>query len=239
MSVAAFCRLNVDIIYSGLDRFPNLGEELYAPDFDIQLGGGAAVIPIILSNLGIEGKLGTFLGKDIQSSIAEQLLNKLNFVDYYNFHARDTSPVVITSAASMSEDRAFLSYCEDMTDDLTDKFTSKDKVYEFLKGSKICFSAPAFPGVMEKVSDEGTFIVFDVGWTDIQNAEKLFNQLEYVDLYSPNDKEAMKITNSSTPEEAVEKLFSEEAMQATGLTKKRKKTKKDIKKDKKKRKKGS
>ena len=206
MSVTAFSRLNIDFIYSGLERFPNLGEELYSKDFDIQLGGGATVIPIILSNLGIESKLGTLLGKGIQSSIAEELLSKLNFTNFYNFHTKDTSPVVITSAVSMPEDRAFISHCEDRTNDFTDKFATDEKVYDFLKDSKICSAIPAFPDVMKKIHSEGSFVVFDVGWNETQNKEAIFSQLQNVDLYSPNDKEAMFLTESASPEEAVEKL---------------------------------
>ena len=206
MSVTAFCRLNVDFIYSGLERFPDLGEELYSKDLEIQLGGGATVIPIILSNLGIESKLGTFLGSGIKSSIAEQLLNKLNFFDYYNFHSRETCPVVITSAVSMKDDRAFISHCEDMKDDFLNKFDDDEKVYDFMTGSKVAFLAPAYSEVMSKIHNEGTFIVFDAGWNDIHDTQKLLRHLEHVDFYSPNDMEAMKITGTETPEEAVIKL---------------------------------
>ena len=31
---------NVDILYSGIDRLPNEGEEIYAKHFSLQLGGG-------------------------------------------------------------------------------------------------------------------------------------------------------------------------------------------------------
>ena len=206
MSVTAFCRLNVDFLYSGLERMPNLGEEVLCQNFDIQLGGGATVIPIILGNLGIEAKLGTFLGKGIQSLIAEQLLNKLNFYNYYNFYTGDSSPVVITSVISMIHDRAFISHCDDMSDDLTDKFAPDNKIYEFMTGSKICFFTPAYPKVMEQLHDEGTFIIFDAGWNDIKDHNKFLNQIKNVDIYSPNAMEVIKITGASTIEEAVTKL---------------------------------
>ena len=40
---------NVDILYSGIDRLPNEGEEIYAKHFSLQLGGG---VPATLINLG-------------------------------------------------------------------------------------------------------------------------------------------------------------------------------------------
>lgn len=206
MSVAVFARLNVDFIYSQIARLPEPGEEIFSRNFDMQLGGGAAVIPIILNNLGIETKLGTFLSDDMQSIIAKMLLDKLHFQCYTNFHTKDTSPVVITSVVSMSEDRAFISYCGDMTENIEKKLVADEKIYDFLKDSKICFAQTDYPDVMKKLQSEGAFLVYDTGWHEIQDVEAVLKRLKYVDLYSPNDKEAMKITSSTTPEESLEKL---------------------------------
>ena len=70
MSVAAFGKLFIDVIYVGLDKLPALGEEVYSKEFDIQLGGGAALLPIVLNRLNVQSKLGTFLANDLRSKIA-------------------------------------------------------------------------------------------------------------------------------------------------------------------------
>ena len=82
MSVAAFSKLFVDIIYAGLDKLPNPGEEIYSQGFDIQLGGGAALLPIVLNRLNVPSKLGTFLANDLPSKIARELLSDLNFTTF-------------------------------------------------------------------------------------------------------------------------------------------------------------
>ena len=45
---------NVDILYSGIDRLPNEGEEIYAKHFSLQLGGGVPATLINLGRLGIK-----------------------------------------------------------------------------------------------------------------------------------------------------------------------------------------
>lgn len=51
--VRAIAPLYTDLIYSGFDALPELGEEVYTKAFDLQLGGGAAAIPIMLSRMGL------------------------------------------------------------------------------------------------------------------------------------------------------------------------------------------
>ena len=206
MSVAAYARLNVDFIYSGIPKIPELGEEIYSENFNVQLGGGSAVTPIILNNLGIKSKLGTLLGNGFQSKIARELLDNFDYSNYENLHTGTADPVTITSAMSMSEDRAFISYCEDINEEVADNFCSKDDVYNFLTGSKVCFAVPSCPDVMQKLRDEGTFIVFDIGWNETKHVSKMQNILNCVDLYTPNDKEAMKATDTDTAENALKVL---------------------------------
>jgi ribokinase len=203
MSITVHGRLIVDFIYSGIPAIPKLGEEVYSKNFTVQLGGGPIVTPIVLNNLGVKTKLGTFLGKGFQSKIATQLLNDLNYSDYVNLHKKKTDPVMITSAMSMSEDRAFVSYCDGMDSELAEENCSEEEVYKFLSGSKICFAVSSCPHIMQKLRDEGTFIVFDIGWNETNSVFAMKDILNSVDFYTPNDKEAMKATNTDSPEKAL------------------------------------
>ena len=63
---------NVDLLYQGMERIPDVGEELYCKDFDLQLGGGLPATLINLSRLGIETKIATELGNDIFSNFAKE-----------------------------------------------------------------------------------------------------------------------------------------------------------------------
>lgn len=199
--VAVIAQMNIDVIFSGFGDYPRLGEEVIARDFDIQLGGGAQVIPIVLSRLGIRTKLGTFLTDDILSVLANQMLSQIGFQGCHNLYRGSGRPVVITSVFSFPQDRSFLGYNENVTD----AHLPDETVYEFLKGSKICF-APQSEAVLRRLKKDGTKIVYDIGWHENLSLEQYKEILRYTDVFMPNDKEAMYITGTDTPEDALRRL---------------------------------
>jgi len=202
MSVAVFSRLNLDIIYSGIDRFPEKGEEIYSDHFDIQLGGGPPVLPIVLNRLNVKGKLGTFFSDDLISTLAMNLLKKLDFNDYHNFYKKSGKPVIVTSVISFSDDRSFVSF----EDNRGETLYTEQEVYEFFTGSKVCWAVDEFPEVMAELKKEGTTLVYDIGWDKVKHISKFKDILKSVEVYTPNDKEAMVMTETSTPQDAVKVL---------------------------------
>ena len=211
--VAAICLINIDILYAGLPRIPALGEEVCAKAFDVQLGGGATASLVTLSRLGLDSRLGTFLSDDPMSIFAKNKLNE-NKVDYVNFYRGKNMPVIVTSIATFPEDRYFLSYFPDKCElEYTD-----EELYSFLSGAKVCVGVQGHHEVLKKLREEGTKIVFDIGWSDDLDIEDLKDTLKYVDVFTPNAKEALKMTGKSTPEEALEVIsrYVEHAVVKTG-----------------------
>ena len=202
MSVAVFSRLNVDIIYSGIDRLPEKGEEIYSDNFEIQLGGGAPILPIVLKRLNVKGKLGTFFSDDLVSSLAKDLLEKLDFSDYHNFYKKSGKPVIVTSVISFSDDRSFVSY----EDEKGEILYTEQEVYDFFTGSKVCWAIGEYPEVMAELKKEGTTLVYDIGWDGVKHISNFKDILANVEVFTPNDKEAMTITETSNPVEAVKIL---------------------------------
>ena len=47
-----FAQANVDLIFKDFDRLPQPGEEVFARQFTLQLGGGPSVCPMVLEKLG-------------------------------------------------------------------------------------------------------------------------------------------------------------------------------------------
>ena len=43
-----FAQANVDLIFKDFDRLPQPGEEVFARQFTLQLGGGPSVCPMVL-----------------------------------------------------------------------------------------------------------------------------------------------------------------------------------------------
>lgn len=194
---------NVDLLYQGMERIPDVGEELYCKDFSLQLGGGLPATLINLGRLGISTKIATELGNDIFSNFAKEKFTE-NGVTPTNLYEGDKIPLNITSAIILPHDRTFFTYGKGS---IEPQEKALETFYNMATGSKITMMQPGgFLPVYKKLKEEGTILVLDTGWDDELSFEKYGSYLELADYYTPNRKEAMKITGASTPEEAAEKL---------------------------------
>lgn len=202
--VAGVGSTNVDLLYSSLTRLPNEGEELYTKDFSVLLGGGIPATLINLSRLGIPSKIATELGNDIFSNFAKSEFEKCG-VNPLNLYDADDIPLNVTSAMITPSDRTFMSYGKG---DIEATEKSKEAVYEAFSGAKVVIMQKGgFIPVYEKLKEEGTVLVFDCGWDDELSLETYERYLTLADYYTPNQKEALKITGTKTPEEAAKVLF--------------------------------
>lgn len=194
---------NVDLLYQGFDRLADVGEELYCKDFSLQLGGGLPATLINLGRLGIETRIATELGNDIFSSFAKEKFLENN-VKPTNLYSGNDIPLNITSAIILPKDRTFYSYGKGT---IEPDEAALEKFYNIAKGSKICMmQLGGFKEVYKKLKDEGTILVLDTGWDDEMSFEKYNDYLELADYYTPNRKEAMRITGEATPEKAARAL---------------------------------
>lgn len=194
---------NVDLLFQGFDRLANEGEELYAKDFSLQLGGGVPATLINLGRLGIETKIATELGNDMFSEFAKGEFLK-NGVTPTNLYEGNEIPLNITSAIILPHDRTFYSYGKGSiaADD-----KAREKFYNIATGSKlVIMQLGGFLDVYKRLHEEGTTLVLDTGWDDNMSLEAYADYLEVADFYTPNQKEAVKITGESTPEKAALKL---------------------------------
>lgn len=194
---------NVDLLYQGFDRLADVGEELYCKDFSLQLGGGLPATLINLGRLGIETKIATELGNDIFSNFAKEKFIE-NGVEPTNLYSGTAIPLNITSAIILPKDRTFYSYGKGNIEP-DDK--ALESFYNIAKGCKICMmQLGGFLPVYKQLKAEGTKLVLDTGWDDEMSFEKYDSFLTLADYYTPNRKEAMRITGENTPEKAAQAL---------------------------------
>lgn len=194
---------NVDLLYQGFDRLAGVGEELYCKDFSLQLGGGLPATLINLGRLGISTKIATELGNDIFSNFAKEKFTQ-NGVNPTNLYSGNGIPLNITSAIILPKDRTFYTYGKG---NIEPDEKALETFYQIAKGSKICMmQLGGFLPVYKKLKEEGTILVLDTGWDDEMSIEKYHDYLELADYYTPNRKEAMKITGTDTPENAAKAL---------------------------------
>ncbi len=198
--VAAFGKLNVDLLYAGMPRIPNEGEEIYSKDFKVCLGGGLPATMINCSRLQVPAKIGTFLGDDMFSQFAKQELDKSG--TKYEIFESENYPLNVTSAIITEKDRTFVSYGgqETYTDEMM------EKIYNSLKGAKVVGMQESILPVYKQLKKDGTILVLDTGYSDDMSIEKHKDLIEIADYYTPNIDETEKMTGTRDPQKALDFL---------------------------------
>lgn len=191
----------LDFIFAGVGRLPDIGEEVFSESLDVQLGGGSMAIAVILNKLGVEQRLVTALGAEYLSDICRMLLAKEE-MSFENVFTESWSPVIVTSVVSMAEDRTFI-----CNNPLKGNFrVESDRLYKLLRGTPITYYHSEYQDVYRRLREEGTTIVYDTGWEYNLDIATVKEDLAYVDIFTPNDKEALKMTGAASIEEALDIL---------------------------------
>lgn len=191
--------INIDLLFEGLPRIPNEGEELFAQGFSLQMGGGVPATLLNLSGLGVPVRILTGLGEDMFSEFARRTFERFGAEPYNLAEGSQGIPVNITAAILTPHDRTFVSY----TDGLN---ASAEQVYEASKGAKVVEMGRGCLEAYRTLKSEGTILVFDTGWDDEMSLEGYREYLEVADYYTPNQKEALKITGTDNPSDAAKVL---------------------------------
>lgn len=194
---------NVDLLYEDMPKIPDVGEEIYTDKFSCQLGGGLPATLINIGRLGIEAKIATELGNDMFSEFASEQYKKNN-VEPMNIYKGSAIPLNITSAIILKDDRSFITYGKGSIEPDDE---AKESFYNMAHGAKICLMQPGgFIDVYKKLKSEGTLMVLDMGWDENMSVEKYADLLETADIYTPNRKEALRITGAANENDAANAL---------------------------------
>ena len=201
--IAGAASANVDLLYENMPRLPAPGEEIYTDRFSLQLGGGLAATLINLGRLGVPARIATELGDDMFSEFARSRFTAAG-VEPLNLYHGDKIPVNITSAVILPGDRSFISYGKG---DLEAGDDALEAFYRMATGAKICLmTTGGFTEVYKKLKSEGTTMVLDMGWDDELSFDKFAAEFGIADYYTPNRKEAQKLTGRDDPYEAAREL---------------------------------
>ncbi len=201
--VSGIGMLNCDLLFTGMPRVPNEGEEIYGTGLKICLGGGVPGTLINLQGLGVKSKLATYHGDDLFSSYVKGEMDKCG-IEYYNLNKKPGIPINVSVAIVTSRDRSFVSYTGGA--DFTEK--ECDEAYEKLRGCKIFImqTGEQYLPLYRKLKQDGVIIVYDTGWDDTLSFDNFKPYLELADYYTPNKKEALKITGKDNVQEAAVEL---------------------------------
>lgn len=194
---------NVDLLYEDMPKIPDVGEEIYTDKFSCQLGGGLPATLINIGRLGIESKIATELGGDMFSAFASEQYKKNN-VEPMNIYKGSSIPLNITSVIILKDDRSFITYGKGSIEPDDE---AKESFYNMAHGAKICLMQPGgFIEVYKKLKSEGTLMVLDMGWDENMSVEKYSDLLDTADIYTPNRKEALRITGAANENDAADAL---------------------------------
>ncbi|NLO12687.1 MAG: carbohydrate kinase family protein [Clostridiales bacterium] len=192
--VTGFGSTNVDLLYSGMPRVPQEGEEIYARDFTVQIGGGYPATLVNVGRLGIPARIQTFLGKDMFSRFAKAQYEEDGVIPL-NLYTGDRMPVNVTSAVITPRDRAFTSYTDPV--EVTDEH--RQQVLEASRGAAVALVYRPFLPIYPQLRRAGTLLVYDGGWWEDMRLDNMADILEAVDFYIPNELEAMRVTQATSP----------------------------------------
>lgn len=92
-----------DLIFVGLERLPNLGEEVKTDRFTSTIGGGAVITAVKAARLGMNTALISALSEAAAARLKRERVHVTNLRQPHEPHA-------ITAALSAGHDRAFVTY---------------------------------------------------------------------------------------------------------------------------------
>jgi sugar/nucleoside kinase (ribokinase family) len=200
--------LNVDLILDEIEKFPEVGKEVLAQKMTLTLGSSSAIFASNISSLGARV---AFLGKIGRDKFGEVVLDSLreNHVDVSMIRIDEQLGTGATVILNVDEDRANTTYPGAM-----DYLTIHDISTEDLqKAQHVHFSSYFLqPGMW---NDLGKLFrmarqlelttSFDMQW-DPKETWKLDIEdvLPHVNIFLPNEKELMFLTNKKGLKDAIE-----------------------------------
>ena len=201
---------NVDIIVSGINGFPTLGQELSCSSFSMHLGGSSANCASCLAGLGADV---AFWGKVGDDALGDFVLRELQqrSIDTSNAIQDSSIRTGACVALSYSSDRALISYLasiaslqfQDLPLGLLGQFDHLHSGSIFIQdGLK-----PDFVRLFKMAKEHNLTTSLDSGWDPAGRWQIDLNSLlPYVDYFIPNEAEILHITGRDSVEEALEAL---------------------------------
>ena len=186
-----------DLIFQGLPHLPVLGEEVYSKSLHVNVGG-VFNSAIVMVELGMSIGIIADLGNDLFSDFIRNELYKANVSTEFIVNHNKPMPF-LTSVLSFPEDRAFVTYMaeSDVIDSFqADIFDRCQITHLHLPGLKEAFHSL---GLIQEAKKHGATISMDCQWhPELMNHPDFMNILAKVDIFLPNDKEALYLTNEES-----------------------------------------
>jgi sugar/nucleoside kinase (ribokinase family) len=207
----------VDLVFSGIQFWPKIGEEAFAQSMYREIGG-AAITACGLGRLGRKTALFTCVGSEDREWYFRRL--ESCHVDTSLVHGSE-EPTAVTVSLSTSQDRSFLSYWG-ANAGLAALLDSEEWREALTRAAHIHFAMmpqhAQAQSLFKQVRRAGSSISLDVGWNEawLRHPDTV-GILRQIDFFLPNEKEARTITGKSEPEEMLQ-WFKEAGIGCVAVT---------------------
>ncbi|HSD63485.1 MAG TPA: carbohydrate kinase family protein [Ignavibacteriaceae bacterium] len=203
--------LNVDLILNSIESFPEMGKEKIAKSMTLTLGSSSAIFAGNLSTLGAKVAFVGKIGDDAFGILVkERLQDKKVNTDFIITGKLNTGATIVLN---YSEDRAMVTYPGAMED-----LTIADINEDMIKSARhLHFSSyflqpgmqPGLLGLFKKAKENGLTTSLDIQWDPEEKWNFNYKEvLPFVDVFLPNEQEALLLTQEHVLENAINKLTS-------------------------------
>ena len=200
--------LNVDLILDKIEKFPEIGKEVLAKNMTLTLGSSSAIFASNISSLGAKT---AFLGKIGNDKFGDVVLESFqkSKVDTSLIKFDQQLGTGATIILNVDEDRANTTYPGAMNnltiDDIDDEVLEKARHLHFSS----YFLQPGMWGglgeLFKRAKQLGLTTSFDMQWDPNETWDlDVAGILPYVDVFLPNEKEIMFLTQKDQLDEAIE-----------------------------------
>jgi sugar/nucleoside kinase (ribokinase family) len=176
-----------DLIFTDLPKLPVLGEELYAGDLTVTIGG-SAIVTAGLRQLGARVGLIADVGNDPLSQVVSRILDDLG-LDRALVRAHPYPLAQVTVALSFPTDRAFVTCFRPPRTTIDLAMVVRAQRARHLHVCSL-LAALQTPNVCQIAHAAGLTVSLDPGWDEIALRDsRLAAMIAELDLFMPNEKE--------------------------------------------------
>ena len=207
--------LNLDLVFTGIKGSPELGTEITAQSYSIDIGGSGGVFSTILSGLGISTYIISKVGNDGFADFIKDKLKSFG-VKIDKLVVESNQCTGITVSLSYTEDKYQFSSVK-----LLEEFRMNDIVFEDIKDvGHVHFSSyyimtglhNDYLKIIKNIKSYYDNVTFSMDTNDDPKnkwGKEIYSILNNIDIFFVNKKEALMITKKSGVEDALNKLGKE------------------------------
>lgn len=200
---------NIDLVVVGCHELPAPGEEVFADQMQVHVGGGAALFTLSLAKLGLKLAFNGVLGKD---GDGRYILNEFqkHGVDTQYIQLSERNHTGISIALNSDKDRSFITYMgtnQELDLRQLDLRSVELARHVHLTGYRGRSNHDDYMQMAAKLKAMGVTLSCDVGWDDTGEwYEGIYELMKTVDIFFMNEAEAMHYTRCAREADSIAKL---------------------------------